>query len=275
VRVQIIARDDDSTDGTQAELLRFSNSFPLEVLLSPHGSGSAAQNFLTLIRTQAAAEFDFIALSDQDDIWYPQKLAQACQKIVEEAASGYSSATLAVWEGGKQVIIKPSGPQNRSDYLFEGAGQGCTFVLTSSLYERIRRFLLARTDLTGSLHFHDWAIYALARVWGLRWVFDPRPSMIYRQHADNDTGARGSLRSATKRLGLVRSGWYRRQLQVICALCTAAAPDNNVVTAWLSALQHPPGLHRKLQLLHFCLQGGRRRRRDNLVVVTACLAGWI
>src|SRR5262249_29950555 len=118
------------------------------------------------------------------------------------------------------------------DFLFEGAGQGCTFVLTAALYEKVRSFLAANQPLTRSLHFHDWLIYALARSWGQPWYFDARPSMRYRQHAGNDTGARGTLDGIVRRLARIRDGWYRTQLRTIATACAAAAPGNDTVNAW-------------------------------------------
>jgi rhamnosyltransferase len=173
------------------------------------------------------------------------------------------------------MTIRLSGAQTSSDYLLEGAGQGCTFVLTAELYERVRQFLAQHRESIQGLHYHDWAVYALARAWGLRWCFDPQPSMQYRQHASNDTGARGTLGGISKRVGLIRRGWYRKQLIAITQLCFAAAPANATVAVWRSALLQPDGWPKRWQIARFCLRGGRRRLRDNAAVVIAALAGWI
>ncbi len=199
----------------------------------------------------------------------------ACEKIKADGAAGYSSGTIALWNDGRTAPLEPSGRQNASDFLFEGASQGCTFVMPAAFYSRVRRFLLDHSDVTDGLHFHDWALYALARSWGLRWSFDARPSMVYRQHDDNDTGARGSLGGVLRRFALVRSGRYHEQLTAICALCTAAAPDSRMLAAWRSVLSGPRRFRRKWQLVGFCLRGGRRRMRDNAVVLLAAIAGWI
>ncbi len=148
-------------------------------------------------------------------------------------------------------------------------------MLTAEFYERVRRFLEGHRDLTRRLHYHDWLIYALARSWGLRWNLDAQPSMKYRQHEGNDTGARGTLHGIGRRLALIRQGWYRTQLHAIAGLCAAAAPTNGTVAAWCAALLRPDGWRRRLQVARFCLEGGRRRKRDNLVVLVAALCGWI
>lgn len=274
VNPKILVRDDGSVDGTLNEISKFPEQ---SVRLAPisKSTGSAAQNFFTLIRENSACEFDLVAFSDQDDIWNPDKLSSAYRLLSQTGASGYSSATMARWGNGRQRVIALSGRQNTSDFLFEGAGQGCTFVLTSACYERIREFLNLHPNLTEGIHFHDWAVYALVRSWQLSWIFDPRPSMVYRQHAYNDTGARRSIRGIIKRQSLVRSGWYRQQVQKIAFLCAASAPDNSWISKWNSLIRQRHGFLRTIRSVKFCLTGGRRRKLDNIIVLIGCLAGWI
>jgi rhamnosyltransferase len=275
VDLRIAARDDGSTDDTRRELARFAEDDRVRVVASATASGSAAKNFLALISENSADAFDCVAFADQDDVWNRDKLVRACGTLAANDAAGYSSATVAAWEDGREQVMKPSGAPTASDFLFEGAGQGCTFVLTAEFYERVRSFLRARADLTRRLHYHDWLVYALARSWGLRWCFDAQPSMKYRQHEANDTGSRGSLTGIVKRLSQVKNGWYRTQLQTIAGLCAAAAPANAIVANWCAALLRPDGWRRRWQVARFCLQGGRRRRRDNMIAVLAALCGWI
>ena len=275
VDVRIAVRDDGSTDGTHWELTRFTEDARVRMATSTAASGSAAQNFLTLIRENAARAFDFVAFADQDDLWNPDKLLRACNMLAASRAAGYSSATIAAWEDGRELILKPSGTPTASDFLFEGAGQGCTFVLKAEFYERVRRFLTRHWELTRQLHYHDWMTYALARSWGLRWCFDAKPSMKYRQHGGNDTGARGTLNGVVRRFSLVRQGWYRIQLRAIAEMCSVAAPANAVITAWCSEFLRPDCWRRRLHIARFCLIGGRRRTRDNIVAVFAALSGWI
>jgi len=233
------------------------------------------RNFLALMGDNPATAFDFVAFADQDDLWNPDKLWRACQLLAESGAAGYSSATVAAWQNGRERLLKLADVPTPSDFLFEGAGQGCTFVLTAQFYERVRGFLIAHAELTREIHYHDWLIYALARSWGLSWCFDTRPSMRYRQHAKNDTGARGTVKGAAWRLSRIRDGWYSSQLRRIAEVCRTAAPTNTTVLDWHRSLVHAHGLRKRLAVAQFCLAGGRRRLRDNLMVVLAALCGWI
>ena len=275
VDASIAIRDDASTDGTRLELAHFADDARVKIVTANAPSGAAARNFLTLIHESPSETFEFVAFADQDDLWNLDKLQRACQMLVSSGSEGYSSATLATWDDGREYLLKISGAPTASDFLFEGAGQGCTFVLTAALYERVRRFLLAHRELTNGIHYHDWLVYALARSWELRWCFDARPSMQYRQHAGNDTGARGTFKSVAKRLSLIRVGWYRIQIAAIAQLCSKAAPFNSTISTWATVLSRPAGWSRRWQIVAFCLRGGRRKVSDNFVLAIAALAGWI
>jgi rhamnosyltransferase len=275
VDVRIIIRDDRSSDTTIEEVGRFAAETRINLLTSDKPSGSASRNFFALIHEHSSKEYDFVALADQDDLWHQDKLARACRALQISGAAGYSSATIARWPTGKERLVNLSGPPNANDFLFEGAGQGCTFVLSAKFFERFRQFISQHWNLIQELHFHDWAIYAIARTWALQWYFDPTPSLIYQQHESNDTGARGSLLGLRTRLALIRKGWYRDQLEKICLLSSAADPSAPRTSIWRAILHEHPSWRRTARLVRFSLHAGRRRTRDQALLILACIAGWI
>ena len=65
VDTRIAVRDDGSTDGTPAEVGRFTEEGRVRISAPGAPTGSAAQNFLALIRENPADEFDFVAFADQ------------------------------------------------------------------------------------------------------------------------------------------------------------------------------------------------------------------
>jgi rhamnosyltransferase len=277
VQLRVAVRDDGSSDETRAVITRSSaRDSRIRISHTSGGrSGSAAQNLFTLIRENAAREFDYVAFSDQDDLWHHDKIVRACWRLKRDHAVGYSSATIAAWADGRERILRQVPLPTPSDFLFEGAGQGCTFVLRADFYSRVRSFVSRQPQLTATLHYHDWAVYALARAWGLAWSFDSTPSMRYRQHETNDTGARRSFTGITRRIALLQNGWYRTQISGIADLCAAAAPRNATIAAWRLMLSEPPGWGRRLAITRFCMNGGRRRTMDRAIVALAALAGWL
>jgi rhamnosyltransferase len=275
VDVHIVVSDDCSTDGTPSLIERFFATGRVNLLSASAPSGSAAQNFFQLIIQCDAPDYDYVAFSDQDDIWYAHKLERACAALGEGGSVGYSSAVEAVWDDGRTRILSQKATPTASDFLFEGAGQGCTFVLTAKFYARVREFLIRHRELTRALHYHDWTTYALARSWELGWIFDPEPSMQYRQHSGNDTGARFSFGGVGKRLSLIASGWYGRHVCAIARICMEASPTMPVVNAWCAIARAPTSVIRSCRMAWFCVRGGRRRVLDRAIVVAAALAGKI
>lgn len=276
VDLRVAVRDDGSSDATVGEIARFQDDGRVRLCAGRVPTGSAAQNFLTLIRDNPADELDFIAFADQDDIWYRDKLARACRMLTDSGvACGYSSATVARWPDGRTAVLTHYGKSTPADFLFEGAGQGCTYVLRADFYARLRVFVMGNRRLTDSVLYHDWMVYALARSWGLCWLFDPSPSMFYRQHEQNHTGARGSWAGVVKRFERIRRGWYRDQLAAIASICLVAAPTSPMVRRWTTLLLAQKDRLRRVRIALFCLRGVRRRRPDNLVMAAAAMAGWI
>lgn len=276
VRLHIVIQDDNSSDNTVSTVIPMTAADPrVELRTNTVSSGSAAQNFFSLIRSTDAPGFDFVALADQDDIWDASKLRTAIQVLKKAGAHAYSGAVTAFWSHGRSVTLEQCPEKTESDFLFEGAGQGCSFVITADFYSRLRNHFISNPGLTSAIHYHDWSIYALSRVWGLSWAFDPHPSMRYRQHDENDTGARTSLAGVLKRLVKIRNGWYQAQLLAIAKLCLEARPESEIVSRWLNLLSSPQTLRRRLNIALFCARGGRRRKSDNAMLVASALAGWI
>jgi rhamnosyltransferase len=275
VDVRLVISDDGSTDDTLGQVARFADDERVIILSPPARTGSAAQHFLWLIRNTPADGFAFISFADQDDIWHKDKLIRGCLILKNSDAVGYSCAVTAHWSDGRERTLHQSNVLTNSDFLFEGAGQGCTFVLSVDFYCRLRVFFLQSPTRTDDLHYHDWAVYALSRSWNLAWVFDERPMMKYRQHASNDTGARISLSGIRKRLSLLNNGWYLRQLFAIAELCFTAAPSCPIIAKWHRTLFQPRGCLRTCRIAWFCLRGGRRRISDRIILVGAVLADWV
>ena len=274
VDVHVVVGDDASTDGTRELVLKYAAS-RITLMTRVRSTGSAGQNFFAMIRDVDATGFDFVAFSDQDDVWRGTKLSRAVRLLHYKGHIGYASNTTAVWPNGKERTLRQSPAITRSDFLFEGAGQGCTYVLARAFYDRARLFLLEHQTLTAHCHYHDWPLYALARVWDLAWAFDSESTIRYRQHHQNDTGAKLSLGGMLRRVTGLANGWYSRQLASVYRLAEAADPAHPVIAEWGSLLLGRASLKRRLQIARFCVKGGRRKPSDKMVLIAAALIGWI
>src|SRR5450830_56500 len=135
VSVRILVADDASTDKTLDVLSEiFSIDDRLQLVNFPSKAGSASANFFRLMMSVDVSDADYVAFSDQDDIWLPEKLARAVSCLNAKQFVGYSCATLAFWPDGSEKLMSQDPRQRKYDFLFEGAGQGCSFVLKKELF---------------------------------------------------------------------------------------------------------------------------------------------
>lgn len=276
VALTLAVRDDASTDDTLALVeAGFGTAGPLQILHSRCPGGSAAKNFFRLIQDVNVSGHDFVALADQDDIWEPAKLARAVQCLNGSGAVGYSAAVRAFWPDGRTALLTQNRTPTLADYLYEGGGQGCTYLMRASTVAQLQTMLAAHQSRLDVLHYHDWTLYALCRAQGLTWFIDDWACLQYRQHSSNDTGARSGLANIGKRLALLRSGWYGAQIDAVARLCVAAAGESatgavNYLRCSSAARAGWPG---RLRLCVYMLRHGRRRTSDRLVMAWAALCG--
>ncbi|MGO2511198.1 glycosyltransferase [Marinomonas polaris] len=219
VGVTIFVSVDRSTDGTELWIERLAKTTKNVVLL-PYGErfGGAGANFYRLIRDVDFTGFDYIAFSDQDDIWLDEKLDRACSLISSNVCDVYSSDVIAFWSDGKQQLIKKSYPQKKYDYFFEAAGPGCTYVFNIRSALAFQTFVKKTNNLSECVSLHDWLAYAFCRQNGFAWFIDNQPLMLYRQHENNQVGINDGIQAYKKRFNLVRQRWYRNQVNSIVEL---------------------------------------------------------
>lgn len=275
VCVDILIRDDGSTDNTLVVINKLLQKYKNIFLMpSSAASGSASANFFELIRGCELERYDYFAFCDQDDIWYSDKLSRATYFIEKSNSDGYSSSVEAVWSNGKRATLNQSSAITTADFLFEGAGQGCTFVLPANVFERVQRFACENKILINKFHYHDWFVYILIRSWGGVWFFDPKPSMTYRQHCGNDTGARGTLSSVLLRLKKIKIGWYKEQIAMAIEI-SLKANFNKSIKNFLTIFDCHNSISRRFGISKFILINGRRRLSDRFILMISVLIGYI
>jgi rhamnosyltransferase len=198
---------DLSTDNTLNIITKLTEQY-YNIKLLPYGQrfGSAAPNFYYLLLNAPIDNYDYIALSDQDDIWLENKIESAINLLGSENGFGYSSDVIAFWEDGKKKLIKKSYPQCKYDYLFEAPGPGCTFVLKKELALNLRKHFTQKNYLLIDLKYHDWLIYAVARSNGFKWIIDNNVLIKYRQHSNNQLGVNNGITAFCFRIKKILAG---------------------------------------------------------------------
>ena len=229
VDVKIIASDDMSDDGTQEILDRWSKRSNFSKLNNKK-LGSAATNFFRLILDADIGNAEFISLSDQDDVWFKDKLIVATHKMAVKNVLGYSSSFISSWSDGRKIFIDKSYKMKKYDYLFESPGPGNTFVLKKEGFLAIKQYLIDNKALIKNVpdHSHDWFIYAFFRYNNFNWYIDSYAPLFYRQHQKNVIGVNYGIKAIRYRFQKVFNYQY---FEEVSKISSSIKCDNLVLKA--------------------------------------------
>ncbi len=236
--VRVLARDDGSTDGTVAILHEYAGRYPGKVTLIEDDvhCGGPAPNFMEIMKHSTA---DYVMFSDQDDYWYPTKAEHMLRvtRRQERRAGGSDVPVLAfgdyrVVDAQLQPIEVAKGHLQIDKFyvslnrlLVQNYVTGCTMMINR-----------AACRLAGAwepaILMHDWWLALCCAAMGSI-VHDPTVLMDYRQHGDNDVGAK-DVKSWAYRLDRLRdpaarssSRDYLRQAQALYERLGDAMPDGS------------------------------------------------
>lgn len=219
VDVQLFISVDLSSDETYDWCMSAANKYSnISVLDYGEHFGGAAKNFYRLIRDVDFSKFDYIALSDQDDIWLEHKLAHATQMVTANKLDAFSSDIIAFWPDGRETLEKKSYLPKKFDHYFEAASAGCTYVMTRQAMQAFKDFLITHWEEVNQVFSHDWIIYSFCRAQGMKWLIDDQALIRYRQHDSNQVGLNSGLNAHLKRFFMVKEKWYRTEVSNIVSL---------------------------------------------------------
>jgi len=272
--VDIWVSDDQSTDGTWEWLCdRAAGEARMSLLPRVGRFGNAARNFYRLLQDVDFSRYQYIALADQDDIWFLDKLALSIGQLRERKVAAVSSDVTALWPDGRQQLIRKSQKQRSLDFLFESAGPGCTYVMTAECAAAFKQFLTHNRSGVAAVQFHDWMIYAWVRSHGFTWHIMPHPTMLYRQHGKNEYGVNRGWAAFRRRLAQVRSGWYREQILQISRLVCDGASFTAECAATMRLVEARGILSRVALAAKVCKL--RRELQGRVWLFLACMLGGI
>jgi glycosyltransferase involved in cell wall biosynthesis len=181
VEVQVIVNDDGSVDKTLDILETWKNQGLVWKVIHTNRQGST-NGFHRLARTAASENFNYFAFSDQDDIWYRDKLSKQINYLNTNDALMVTSARDLVTENGKLIH------KERRSYkelcwrnaLIENCAPGNTQLVS-------KQGLLYLQDIPTETKYFDSMSYLFLAAFGKVSVI--RDSLVaYRIHGNNQIG---------------------------------------------------------------------------------------
>lgn len=266
----LVVSDDGSRDATCAIVQDFASAHPVTLFrharddsaLAP--SQRAARNYLrTLTRPDLPVGPDtFVALSDQDDIWRPDKLAHGVRVLLDHGApvAVYSGQSRHIRADGAPLV--PSRPPHRppalGNALVQNVVSGHSTILTPAAFARLRL-----AGVPEGVFYHDWWIYLLMAATGAKVIVDGNIGLDYRQHSQNVMGAGQGGGARAKRLRQMFNGeygrWFRANLDALAKSTAPLTPEARSAIETLSSGPMSPrrlwqaGVYRQRPLETCCL----------------------
>jgi glycosyltransferase involved in cell wall biosynthesis len=200
VDVQVFARDDGSHDSTIGILKEYAGFWPSLATVGSAPNIRPAASFLKLLE-DVPDIFDYYAFCDQDDIWLPDKLRYATEKLsglpVTEPAL-YCSRAICVDRDLTRLgetILRGTG--KFEELIFANIVAGNTLVMNNA------GALLVRSQKPDrGVIMHDWWCALVVSAFGTI-LCDERPTLLYRQHVGNVQGtAPGRIPMLLMQLGV-------------------------------------------------------------------------
>jgi glycosyltransferase involved in cell wall biosynthesis len=276
----LIASDDGSQDCGLALLAEAAACWqegpaPHRVTILQGPRRGLVRNFFHLIASLPEGT-DLAALSDQDDVWFPEKLARARAALagLPEGQPGLycarsliCDADLRPWRPSR-LFHRPPSFRNA---LVQSVGGGNTMMLNRAAIDIVRQ---AVTE-AGEAAVHDWWLYQIVTACGGTILRDPAPVLHYRQHGGNaigaNTTARGRLHRMLFIMGRRFAAWNEVNLRALSASRHRFTPEASLVLDHYARARQGR-LWGRLRAL-WASGVYRQNRTGTLALFLACLAG--
>ena len=252
---RLIISDDGSTDATLTIAKSFQDKWGSDRLEIRDGPQQGfCTNFLSLA-CDPNIKADFYAFSDQDDVWMVDKLARALAYFDtvnnEDLQRVYGSRTQLVDEHLTPIGYSPlfALPSSFRNALVQSIAGGNTMV-----FNQRAKMVLEKIGFQQVVS-HDWWLYQLIKGVGGVVFYDPKPSLLYRQHNGALVGHNCGFKAKLDRIFYVFNGrfkaWNTLNYQALTAVRHVLTIDNQVILESFNRLRRARFKDR-VRLLEVC-----------------------
>lgn len=180
--IKVLIRDDGSTDGTLDILREYSDKYGFEVI---EGHNVGVNESMCRLFSVCDMTCQYFALSDQDDVWLPNKISEAVKALSDdkENCALFASVSRITDSELKPFGLSTAAKRGVSFYnaVIENVCPGHTQVFNRALMSELRS--VSAEDVSVIDHW----IYLLAGAIG-KVYFSGSPTVLHRQHGKNAVG---------------------------------------------------------------------------------------
>lgn len=189
--VDIIVSDDGSQDETVNIIQQVQHQYMRIFILDISRKGGAVANFAFLLKNIDV--YDIVFFSDQDDVWMSDKM----NLFVAEFASQKDKSIPMLVHSDLSVVDENLCMIATSMFRYQNLNKkasfrqlvvqnsvtGCVMAINQSLLQLVQHSRIEKSIM------HDWYMALIASVFGeIRFI--DKPTILYRQHGNNQVGAK-------------------------------------------------------------------------------------
>ncbi len=192
----LLVRDDGSSDGSVALLTDYQRRHPEKIRLVDAASPApGAQGNYSVLLEHSSAEY--LMFCDQDDVWLPGKITvtlgemRRLERLRGREAPLLVHTDMRVTDARLRVLSDSLWRFQKSDpgsgsalnrLLLQNCATGCSMMINRTLRD-------LALPIPRQAMMHDWWLALVAAAFGGIGHL-PESTLLYRQHGENDTGAK-------------------------------------------------------------------------------------
>lgn len=186
--VHILIRDDGSSDGT-IDIIQMYMKMHNNIELIKGSNLGFIGSFNALVCDERTNKYEWIAFCDQDDIWLPEKIEKAIEKLSvkydEEIPTLYYSNLILYYDqrdGTQNEMRFKKDPRcTKEKELVTHVALGCSFVFNQATAR------LYKEGVNNRMYAHDWQMFCVCEYMG-KTIYDHHSYIKYRLHGNNTIG---------------------------------------------------------------------------------------
>lgn len=180
--IELIVRDDGSTDGTIEILKKYEDKGLIQLELGKNVGFVAS--FFWLVEN--SGDGDYFFFSDQDDVWFPDKVEMAIEKLkdVDNTKPVLYFSNYDFYDGDMKFIAHHEAKGNKLS--FRNSIVDCVPLGFNSCFNKKAQEMTI-ANMPKKSQGHDWWMYMLCTGLG-EVIYDDRATVKYRRHNANVSG---------------------------------------------------------------------------------------
>lgn len=196
--IKLLVRDDGSTDRTGEILKFYHDQYPTQVQYYLGKNIGIVNSYLELLN-HADKSCEYFCFCDQDDVWLPDKVSRALDFLqpYHSIPAMVCTSTHVTDESLRPINVWPK-PPSRGPSFYNAMVQNIAVGATVTLNQHAWRIISGKSVCSKNIQMHDWWVYLCVSAFG-KVSFDPKPSILYRQHDNNSVGGETTLYKMLKR----------------------------------------------------------------------------